>query len=206
MSAAPPLVLNEAKVPPDPFTLFSQWYEAAVQAQLPEPGAMTLATVAPDGLPAARMVLLRGFDERGLVFYTNYQSRKARELDTHPHAALVLFWSPLHRQIRVEGTVEKVSDAESDAYFVGRPLGNRLSAIASPQSEVIVGREMLERRVAELQALYPDGNVPRPAFWGGYRVVPQVFEFWQGRESRLHDRLRYRREAAGRWVIERLAP
>jgi pyridoxamine 5'-phosphate oxidase len=204
MSVAFPLVLNEQDVPPKPLALFGQWYDAAVEAQLPEPGAMTLATATRDGVPAARMVLLRGFDERGLVFYTNYRSRKAAELDANPLAALVLFWSPLHRQIRVEGRVEKVTAAESDAYFCSRPYGSRLGAIASPQSDVIVGRRLLEERVAELEAQYPD-DVPRPAHWGGYRVVPHVFEFWQGRESRLHDRLRYRRCADG-WVIERLAP
>src|SRR5207302_10094286 len=142
------LALNEQDVPAHPMALLAQWYAAAVEAQILEPGAMTLATATPDGAPAARMVLLRGFDERGLVFSTNYRSRKAAELDANPRAALVLFWSPLHRQIRVEGTIEIVSAAESDAYFAGRPLGNRLSAIASPQSEVIIGRDVLERRVA----------------------------------------------------------
>jgi pyridoxamine 5'-phosphate oxidase len=205
MSVAFPLVLNEQEVPPEPLTLLTQWYAAAVEAQLPEPGAMTLATAAADGAPSARMVLLRGFDERGLVFYTNFRSRKAADLDANPRAALVLFWSPLHRQIRVEGTVEKVSAAESDAYFRSRPYGSRLGAVASPQSEVIVGRQMLDERIAQLAALYPD-EVPRPAHWGGYRVAPQVFEFWQGRDSRLHDRLRYRRSAGGAWIIERLAP
>ncbi len=205
MSVAFPLLLNEQDLPPEPLTLFAQWYAAAVAAQVPEPGAMTLATATPDGVPAARMVLLRGFDERGLVFYTNYRSRKAADLAANPQAALVLFWSPLHRQIRVEGTVEKVSPAESDAYFRGRPYGSRLGALASPQSEVIVGRALLDERVAQLAALYPD-EVPRPAHWGGYRVLPRMFEFWQGRESRLHDRLRYRRDAGGAWIIERLAP
>lgn len=204
MSIACSLVLNEQDAPPEPLALFAQWYDAAVHAQLPEPGAMTLATATPDGVPSARMVLLRGFDERGLTFFTNYRSRKAAELDANPRAALVLFWAPLHRQIRVEGTVEKVSAAESDAYFRGRPHGSRLGAVASPQSEIIAGRHLLEERVAQLKALYPD-DVPRPDHWGGYRVVPYVFEFWQGRESRLHDRLRYRRTTSG-WLVERLAP
>jgi pyridoxamine 5'-phosphate oxidase len=206
MSPPDPLVLNEADVPPEPLTLFTQWLEAAAQAQLPEPGAMTLATATPDGTPSARMVLLRGFDERGLVFYTNYESRKAAELDANPQAALVLFWSPLHRQIRVEGSVEKISEAESDAYFAGRPLGNRLGAVASPQSAVIAGRRVLEARVTELLQLFPDGDVPRPEEWGGYRVIPQMYEFWQGRESRLHDRLRYRLVEGKSWFLERLAP
>jgi pyridoxamine 5'-phosphate oxidase len=205
MSVALPLMLSESDVPADPLALFADWYAVAVAAQLPEPGAMTLATATPDGSPSARVVLLRGYDERGLVFYTNYQSRKAVELDVNPHAALVLFWSTLHRQIRVEGMVAKVSPAESDAYFRGRPYGSQLSALASPQSEVIAGRQQLESRVAELAALYPE-DVPRPAHWGGYRLVPQLFEFWQGRENRLHDRLRYRRGADGAWLLERLAP
>jgi pyridoxamine 5'-phosphate oxidase len=200
-----PLELNEKDTPLDPWPLFAQWYDDAVRAQLPEPGAMTLATASGDGMPSARMVLLRGFDERGLTFYTNYRSRKAIELDANPRAALVLFWAPLHRQVRVEGSVERVSAAESDAYFAGRPYGSRLGAIASPQSEVIVGRQLLEQRMAELNGLYPD-EVPRPAHWGGYRVVPEMFEFWQGRENRLHDRLRYRRGAETGWIRERLAP
>jgi pyridoxamine-phosphate oxidase len=152
------------------------------------------------------MVLLRGFNERGLVFYTNYQSRKAAELDANPKAALVLFWAALHRQIRVEGTVEKISAEESDVYFQSRPRSSRLGAIASPQSAVILGRQVLDDRLAELLEQYADGEVPRPAHWGGYRVVPAMFEFWQGRDSRLHDRLRYRRCEDGTWLIERLAP
>ncbi len=197
--------LNEHDAPAEPLALFAQWYQAALDAQLPEPGAMTLATASPDGIPSARMVLVRGFDDRGLVFYTNYQSRKAVELDANPQAALVLFWAPLHRQIRVEGTVEKVSAEESDAYFRSRPYGSRLGAVASPQSAVIVGRQLLEARVAELQAEFPT-DVPRPVHWGGYRVRPALFEFWQGRDNRLHDRLRYRRAADGSWILERLAP
>ncbi len=206
MSAALPLILSEFDVPPEPLALFTRWLQEATDAQLPEPGAMTLATVTPDGRPAARMVLLRGCDERGLVFFTNYRSDKARDLAVHPQAALVFFWSPLHRQIRVEGAVERVADAESDAYFRSRPRAHRLGAIASPQSEVIAGRDALDRRFAELEAQYAGAEVPRPAHWGGYRVVPERFEFWQGRESRLHDRLRYRRVESGRWLLERLAP
>jgi pyridoxamine 5'-phosphate oxidase len=205
MSVPFPHVLNEQDVPPEPLALFSQWYDVAVEAQLPEPGAMTLATATPDGVPSARMVLLRGFDERGLVFYTNYRSRKAAELDANPRAALILFWSSLHRQIRVEGSVARVSAEESDAYFGSRPHGSRLSAVVSPQSTVIAGRQTLEEQVSALQALYPD-EVPRPAHWGGYRVVPALFEFWQGRENRLHDRLRYRRGTSGGWILEWLAP
>jgi pyridoxamine 5'-phosphate oxidase len=205
MSAGLPLVLNEADAPAEPLRLFADWYAAAIRAQVHEPGAMTLATATPAGVPSARMVLLRGFDEHGLVFYTNYCSRKAAELDANPRAALVLFWSELHRQIRVEGMVEKVTAAESDAYFQGRAHGSQLGALASPQSEVIAGRHVLECRVAELAALYPN-DVPRPASWGGYRVAPHLFEFWQGRENRLHDRLRYRRNTDGGWLLERLAP
>jgi pyridoxamine 5'-phosphate oxidase len=206
MPAPLTLLLNENDVPRQPLTLFGQWLQAAVDARLPEPSAMTLATAALDGSPSARMVLLRGFDERGLVFYTNYQSRKAAELDANPKAALVLFWALLHRQIRVEGTVEKISAEESDVYFQSRRRSSRLGAIASPQSAVIPGRHMLDDRLAELVELYADGEVPRPAHWGGYRVVPAVFEFWQGRDSRLHDRLRYRPREGGAWLIERLAP
>lgn len=198
--------LNEADVPDDPVALLGQWLDAAVQARLTEPRAMTLATATADGAPSARMVLLRGVDRRGLVFFTNYQSRKGAELDANPRAALVLYWGPLERQVRVEGEVERVTAAESDAYFHSRPRGSRLSAIASPQSEVIGGRHVLDARVAELVARYPDGDVPRPPHWGGYRVVPQSFEFWQGQPDRLHDRLRYRRRADGTWTIERLAP
>jgi pyridoxamine 5'-phosphate oxidase len=206
MSAAFPLTLNETDVPAQPLPLFAQWLEAAVDAQLPEPGAMTLATATADGVPSARMVLLRGFDERGLVFYTNYHSRKAAELDANPRAALVFFWATLHRQIRVEGPVTKVSEQESDIYFQSRPFGSRLGAVVSPQSEVIAGRDVLDNRMAELLRIHADGEVPRPAHWGGYRVVPCLFEFWQGRDSRLHDRLRYRLDENSHWIIERLAP
>jgi pyridoxamine 5'-phosphate oxidase len=196
--------LAEADVDADPVVQFGRWFEQATQAGLLEPSAMTLATATPDGRPSARMVLLRGFDERGFCFYTNYESRKAAELAANPRAALVLWWDALERQVRIEGRVEPTSRAESEAYFASRPPGSQLSAAASPQSQVI-DRATLERRVAELATSLPDGMVPLPDFWGGYRLTPEVVEFWQGRPNRLHDRLRYRR-AGDAWVIERLAP
>jgi pyridoxamine 5'-phosphate oxidase len=166
---------------------------------------MTLATADAAGRPSARMVLLKGFDERGFVFYTNYGSRKAGELDANPAAALVFWWPPLQRQVRVEGNVERVSREESEAYFRTRPLGSQLGAWASAQSQVIAGRAELERRLEELTARYGDGDVPLPPFWGGYRIRPEVVEFWQNRPNRLHDRLRYRRTPTG-WTIDRLSP
>jgi len=183
----------------------AQWLGEAEALGRRNANAMALATVGPTGRPAARMVLLKEVDDRGFVFYTSYDSRKARDLAAHPFAALVLYWEPLHRQIRIEGTIEKISGAESDAYFATRPRGSQLGAIASPQSEVLASREMLERKVAALDAQYKDAPVPRPLSWGGYRVVPEVIELWQGQPSRLHDRVRYRR-ANGSWIRERLAP
>jgi pyridoxamine 5'-phosphate oxidase len=198
--------LVEAAVDPDPVVQFGRWYDDASAAGLVEPSAMTLATAGADGAPSARMVLLRGVDQRGFVFYTNYESRKAAELAANPRAALVFWWGELQRQVRVEGPVERTSQEESAAYFRSRPPGSRLSAWASPQSRVIPGRAVLDERVAELAARHPDGDVPLPPFWGGYRLVPEVVELWQQRPNRLHDRLRYTRTPDGGWRIERLAP
>ena len=197
--------LDESDVAPDPIRQFQAWFEQALSAEVPEANAMTLATSTADGRPSARVVLLRGCDERGFTFFTNYQSRKGRELDANPHAALVFFWPELERQVRVEGRVVLTTEEESDAYYHSRPSGARIGAWASPQSEVIPDRSTLERAVEELEARHAHGPIPRPPHWGGYRVVPEVVEFWQGRPSRLHDRIRYRRQDEG-WVVERLAP
>lgn len=197
--------LDERDADPNPFVMFQAWLDLAIAENLPEPNAMVLATAALDAKPSARMVLLRGMDERGFVFFTNYSSRKGKELKENPFAALVFFWQPLHRQIRIEGRVERVNAQESDAYFASRPRGAQLSASASPQSQVIPNRSFLEARVTELDAHFAN-QVLRPAQWGGYRVMPDVFEFWQGRENRLHDRLRYTRAVNNTWMIERLAP
>ena len=197
--------LTEADVDADPVVQFGRWFEQAERAGLLEPTAMTLATATPDGRPSARMVLLRGFDQRGFCFYTNHESRKGVELAANPRAALVFWWGELERQVRIEGPVAPTSRAESEAYFHSRPPGSQLSAAASPQSRVIQDRAVLERRVAELAADSADGQVPLPDFWGGYRLTHEVVEFWQGRPNRLHDRLRYRRAGDG-WKIERLAP
>lgn len=197
--------LAEADAGSDPFGLFRRWLDQSIAAGLPDPNAFTLATSTPDGWPSARAVLLKALDERGFTFFTNYDSRKGSELAANPRAAMVFLWQQLERQVRVEGTVEVVTAAESDEYYAVRPLGSRLGAWASPQSAVISGREYLEQQHAELTARYPDGVVPRPPNWGGYRVLPRVIEFWQGRPSRLHDRIRFTFDGSV-WVRDRLAP
>lgn len=197
--------LSEADVDANPFRQFQIWFDQAVAANLTEPNAMTLATATADGTPSARIVLLKGYDERGFVFFTNYESRKGRELAQNPKAALVFLWADLERQIRIEGTVEPISAEESDTYFHSRPIGSQLGAWASNQSQVIGDRTLLEARLEELKAQYENQTIPRPSHWGGYRVVPGVIEFWQGRTSRLHDRLVYRRQD-GTWGMERLCP
>ncbi len=197
--------LSESDVNPEPVEQFRRWFEEALAADLHEPNAMIVATASPDGLPSARVVLLKGFDDRGFVFYTNYEGRKGRELEENPRAALLFYWGELERQVRIEGTASRVSEEESDAYYAGRPRGSRLGALASEQSRVVGSREVLEGRIRTLEAEYEGRDVPRPAFWGGYRVEPEAMEFWQGRENRLHDRLVYRRGDGG-WKMERLQP
>ncbi len=197
--------LDEKGVARDPFLQFSRWFQEALNAGFTEPNAMTLATADADGRPSARIVLLKGYDERGFTFYSNYQSRKGRELAENPRAALLFHWVELQRQVRIEGHVEKASAEESDEYYASRPIGSRIGAWASPQSSVLAHREELEAKLAELAGRYGD-DPPRPPHWGGYRLVPDMLELWQGRPSRLHDRLRYSREGLGLWRIERLAP
>lgn len=198
--------LHESAIAPNPYQQFQIWFEQAIASQLPEPNAMTLATATPDGTPSARMVLLKDFDERGFVFYTNYQSYKAQDLTTNPQAALVFWWAELERQVRIQGRVEKVSDQESDAYFYSRPLNSRLGAWASDQSRVIASREILELRLQELKTKFENQEIPRPPHWGGFRVIASTIEFWQGQPSRLHDRLNYRLGDDHTWLIERLSP
>lgn len=197
--------LDERDVAADPIAQFHQWFDEAVQAQMPVVNAMTLATTGAGARPSARIVLLKGADEQGFVFYTDYDSRKGRELAAHPHAALLFYWTELEREVRIEGRVEKTSTGESDAYFVSRPLGSRHAAHASMQSAVVPDRHFLEARFTA--AARDQGDDPaRPPRWGGYRVIPEAIEFWQGRANRLHDRILYRRAGHGAWHIERLSP
>lgn len=197
--------LSEQEADPNPFRQLERWLAEAIETHLYEPHGMTLSTVGTNGRPSSRVVLLRGLDERGLVFFSNYQSRKGQELEASPWACVNFWWPPLERQVRVEGRVERVEPQLSDAYFASRPYESQIGSAASPQSQVIASREVLEQRIAELKARYPN-TVPRPAHWGGYRLIPDTFEFWQGRPSRLHDRLVYRLQPDERWKIERLAP
>jgi pyridoxamine 5'-phosphate oxidase len=197
--------LDAASMDPDPIVQFEAWFEKVVEANLHEPNAMTLATVSGEGRPSARTVLLKGYDGRGFVFYTNYEGRKARELEANPACALLFYWGELERQVRVEGRASRLPGRESDAYFASRPRGSRLGAWASEQSWPVRDRSVLEERIRALEAEYEDREIPRPPFWGGYRVEPETIEFWQGRENRLHDRISYRREE-GAWRLERLQP
>ncbi|MBK8752202.1 MAG: pyridoxamine 5'-phosphate oxidase [Candidatus Competibacteraceae bacterium] len=198
--------LNEAEVHPDPLQQFQRWFGEAIAAQLPEPNAMTLATADRTGRPYARVVLLKECDADGFIFFTNYRSDKGRQLAENPHAALVFLWLELQRQIRIEGTVSPIASAESEAYFRSRPRESRLGALASRQSQIVANRQILDQRFQQLEAQYPDDNIPMPHHWGGYRVQPEMLEFWQGRHGRMHDRLRYRRLAEGHWLLERLEP
>ena len=198
--------LLETDAGPEPLALFSTWLQGAVEAGIREPNAMTLSTVSAQGRPSARVILLKGVDTRGFSFFTNYDSRKGRELQATPWAALTFWWGPLERQVRVEGAVERLSAEESDAYYRSRPLGSRLGAWVSAQSSVIPNRALLEERLAALQAQYAEGDPPRPEHWGGYLLAPDSIEFWQGGPHRLHDRLLYTRQVDAAWQIVRLAP
>ena len=201
------LALSETDLLPDPVAQFATWFREALDSQVREPNAMTLATANRQGRPSARTVLLKGFDAAGFVFYTNYESRKGQELAENPQAALLFTWLDLERQIRIEGQVEKITPAESLAYFQSRPKGSQIGTWASPQSRVIADRSVLEATEAELRSQYAEvDTLPLPPFWGGYRLQPDQFEFWQGRSNRLHDRIRYARTEHGGWSLERLAP
>lgn len=198
--------LDEAGVAADPIQQFGVWWQEALQSEIVEVNAMTLATANEQGVPSARIVLLKGYDERGFVFFSNYESKKAGDLQVNPVASLVFFWKELERQVRISGSVEKVTELESDQYFQSRPEGSRIGAWASPQSTVISSRQVIEEKVEALQAAFEGKEIPRPLHWGGYRVVPSSIEFWQGRSSRLHDRIQYTMQSDGSWIIERLAP
>ena len=197
--------LDEASIAHDPIAQFGEWYERALVVEKPLPHAVALATATRSGRPSARMVLLKDFDARGFVFFTNYRSRKGEELARNGRGTLLFYWGVLARQVRIEGRIRKIARRESDDYFATRPRGSQLSAWASSQSEAIPGRAMLEQRMSEFARRYPD-RVPRPPYWGGYRLAPEAIEFWQSRDDRLHDRILYCRSKSGRWRIERLAP
>jgi pyridoxamine 5'-phosphate oxidase len=197
--------LSENEVKQDPFSQFIMWWEEAINSNIDEVNAMTLATVNENGLPTARIVLLKGYNENGFVFYTNYESNKGKALSVNPHAATVFFWKELERQIRIEGSVEKISEAESEAYFASRPLESKIGAWSSPQSKVITSREVLESNFKKYEFEFADHKISKPPFWGGYILKPIKMEFWQGRPGRLHDRIEYNREGE-RWNIVRLAP
>lgn len=198
--------LDEQDVLKDPFDQFDLWFKEAVNSRIPEVNAMTIATADASGRPAARMVLLKQYDAKGFVFFTNYGSAKAKDLDKNPRAALLLFWEPLERQVRISGTVEKVTAAESFEYFRKRPVDSQLGAWASQQSSEISARSLLEKAFVEMLEKFKNGEIPLPPSWGGYRVIPQEFEFWQGRSNRLHDRIVFRRQTEGHWKIVRLSP
>ncbi|HEY4147937.1 MAG TPA: pyridoxamine 5'-phosphate oxidase [Chitinophagaceae bacterium] len=198
--------LTEKDVKQNPFDQFADWWNEAIHSSIDEANAMTLATASPDGIPAARIVLLKGFDARGFVFFTNYESFKGQQLAANPRACLVFFWKELERQVRITGLVEKTSAAESDTYFNSRPESSRIGAWSSPQSRIIANREVLEKNETDFAKQFEGKPLIRPPYWGGYRVKPGTIEFWQGRPSRLHDRIQYSLEDGGNWLIERLAP
>ncbi|MDE3235072.1 MAG: pyridoxamine 5'-phosphate oxidase [Bacteroidota bacterium] len=198
--------LNEADVAANPIEQFARWWEDAIKSEIDEVNAMTVATATKEGVPAARIILLKGFDERGFIFFTNYQSAKGNEIADNPQVALLFFWKELERQIRISGTIEKIGAKDSDDYFQSRPAGSRLGAWSSPQSTVIESRQVIEDNYARYEQQFDNGNIPRPPHWGGYLVKPQKIEFWQGRSSRMHDRLLYSLQADGQWKLERLAP
>ncbi|MEY2526657.1 MAG: pyridoxamine 5-phosphate oxidase [Verrucomicrobiota bacterium] len=198
--------LRRRDLDPDPIKQFANWFTAAIEAGIKDVNAMSLATATPDGKPSVRIVLLKGFDHDGFVFFTNYASEKGQQLDTNPNAALGFYWIEVDRQVRINGRVERTSREESERYFHSRPLGSQLGAWASRQSEVIDARRILDARLAEMTERYRQGPIPLPSHWGGYRLKPETIEFWQGRANRLHDRFRYKREKSGSWCLERLAP